>query len=82
MYYVYMLQSEQSGLYYVGIAKEVERRLKEHNRGKSKFTKGHIPFKLIYQEGPFETSEARKREKYLKSTAGKKFLRKIGVCSV
>jgi hypothetical protein len=38
-----------------------------------------MPYELIYQEGPYETAEARKREKYLKSTAGKNFLRKIGV---
>jgi hypothetical protein len=34
---------------------------------------------LVYQEGPFETLEARKREKYLKSTAGKNYLRKQGI---
>jgi hypothetical protein len=38
-----------------------------------------MPYRLVYQEGPFETLEARKREKYLKSTAGKNFLRKQGV---
>ena len=38
-----------------------------------------MPYKLMYQEGPYGTAEARKREKYLKSTAGKNFLRKLGI---
>jgi putative endonuclease len=80
-YYVYFLRSDKDGTTYVGIANDVFSRLKEHNRGKSKYTKGHIPYHLVYQEGPYDTAEARKREKYLKSTAGKNFLRKIGVIS-
>lgn len=67
------------GTTYVGMATDVLVRLRDHNRGKSRFTRGHMPYKLIYQEGPYETAEAREREKYLKSTAGKNFLRKIGV---
>ena len=71
MYYVYILKSEPSGLFYTGMAKDVEVRLKEHNRGKSKFTRGHMPWKLVYEEGPFEGKEARKREKVLKQTEAK-----------
>ena len=78
-YFVYFLRSEKDGTTYVGMAKDVQVRLEEHNRGKSKFTRAHMPYKLIYQEGPYETAEARKREKYLKSTAGKNFLRKLGI---
>ena len=56
----------------MGMAKDVDHRLSEHNSGRSKFTKGHFPFELIYQEGPFESKEARVREKYLKRTDVKK----------
>jgi predicted GIY-YIG superfamily endonuclease len=66
MYYIYLLKSLSSGVYYVGMAKDIQMRLKEHNSGKSRYTKGHQPFELIYQEGPFATVEAREREKYLK----------------
>ncbi len=66
MFYVYLLKSLSSGVYYVGIAKDIQVRLKEHNSGKSIFTKGHLPFELVYQEGPYPTEEARKREKQLK----------------
>ena len=47
MYYVYILKSEKSGIYYTGIAKNVELRLVNHNKGKSRFTKGHLPWKII-----------------------------------
>jgi len=80
-YYVYFLRSDKDGTTYVGMAKDVEVRLAEHNRGKSTYTKGHMPYQLIYEEGPYESVEARKREEYLKSTAGKNYLRKIGVLS-
>ena len=64
-------KSLKSKLHYTGIAKDVEARLRDHNRGKSKFTKGHLPWKLVYVEGPFETSVARRREKELKRTEEK-----------
>ena len=70
MYYVYILESLKSKLHYTGIAKDVEVRLRDHNRGKSKFTKGHLPWKLVYIEGPYETAVARQREKELKRTKG------------
>ncbi len=72
MYYVYLIQSLKDGSFYVGMAKDVEARLTEHNRGKSKYTKGHIPYRLLYQEGPYPSEEAREREKYLKRTDVKK----------
>jgi len=57
------------------MTKDVLARLNEHNRGKSKFTKGHLPWTLVYKEGPYETKEARKLEKYYKTSSGKEKLR-------
>jgi len=71
MFYVYLLKSIKSGLLYTGMTTNVESRIKEHNAGKSKFTKGHIPWVLVYREGPFERLEARTREKQLKRTEEK-----------
>ncbi len=51
-------------------------RLKEHNSGKNRFTKGHLPWKIIYTEIHPDWVTARAREKYLKSAAGKKWLTK------
>ena len=76
---VYVLKSESSGIYYVGMSKDVNIRLKEHNAGKTKFTKGHRPWEIIYTESYEDWETGRKREKYLKSSAGKKWLRKRGL---
>ena len=61
------------------MALDVNKRLEEHNNGKSKFTKGHTPWKIIYHEVVGEAKDAREKEKYFKSKAGKNFLRKINV---
>jgi predicted GIY-YIG superfamily endonuclease len=58
------------------MAKDVEIRLFEHNHGKNRFTKGHLPWKIIYSEIHPNWEQARVREKYLKSHAGKKWLKK------
>jgi putative endonuclease len=76
-YYVYLLESEIDGIWYVGLSANVEQRLKQHNSGKSKFTKGHIPWKLLYKEKVGALDEARKKEKYYKSSSGKRRLKKI-----
>ena len=76
MVYVYVLQSLEFDQFYVGMTKDVEIRLKEHNAGKSKYTKSYRPWKLVYKEECDDWEDGRKREKYLKSTAGKNWLRK------
>ena len=71
MFYVYILKSIKSGILYTGMTKSIDSRLEEHNSGKSKFTKGHMPWQLLYKEGPFGTADARIREKQLKRTEEK-----------
>jgi putative endonuclease len=74
MFFVYVLYSERLNKRYVGSSKDIVYRLNEHNKGKSKFTKTGIPWKLIYNESYPTLSEARKREVFLKSGVGRKFL--------
>ncbi|MFT6851209.1 MAG: putative endonuclease [Sphingobacteriales bacterium] len=74
---VYALFSLHSRIYYVGISKNPADRLLQHNAGKSKFTKGHIPWELIYSETHADYPSARKKEKYYKSAGGKKKLKSI-----
>gem|GEM_PF-1562811 len=50
MWYVYVLRSQKNGKIYVGMSQDIDRRLAEHNSGKSKFTSGHLPWKLVYSE--------------------------------
>jgi predicted GIY-YIG superfamily endonuclease len=74
---VYAIKSHVNGDIYVGMSKDVERRLNEHNQGNNRYTKGLRPWSLIYQEQQPSWSEARVREKYLKSGIGKEFLKKM-----
>ena len=75
-FFVYVIKSVSHGNLYVGMTQNIENRLLEHNRGKSTYTKSFMPWKLIYFEGLNSRLEARAREKYLKTTTGKNFLRK------
>jgi len=77
MFTVYAIKSESDGRIYVGFTDCVERRIKEHNAGKTKSTKGFIPWKLIFTENCDNRELARKREKYFKSGCGKEYLKKI-----
>ena len=77
MYFVYAIQSERDGRIYVGMCADIKVRLNEHNAGKTKSTKGFIPWKLIYKEELINRIEARKREIYLKSGIGKEFLKSL-----
>ncbi len=74
---VYVLESMKDKATYVGMALNAQIRLKEHNTGKNRYTKAHIPWKIIYTEQFTDWAAARTREKYLKSTAGKNWLRKL-----
>ena len=74
MYYVYVLWSEKLQKRYIGCTADVEKRIGEHNRGCNKFTKGGIPWILVYQEEFTSKREALKREKFLKSGVGRAWL--------
>lgn len=75
MFTVYILQSIKDKKTYVGSTNNFERRFKQHNTGKSKSTKYRAPFALLFKE-EFETSvEAKKREIWWKSGAGRRKLK-------
>ena len=59
---------------YVGITSNLEDRLSRHNDGRSHATRSFAPFRLIHKENYSNMLEARKREKFLKSGFGRKFL--------
>ena len=74
MYYVYILKM-CNNQFYTGFTKDLRTRIKAHNSGKVKSTKLRRPLELIHYEAYKIESDARRREKYLKSSEGKKFLR-------
>ncbi len=74
---MYILQSEKDGRYYIGSTDNIEERVRRHNKGYSRYTKGKGPFKLVYKEDYNTRSEAKKREYYLKSLKSRIALEKL-----
>ena len=74
-YYVYILRSIKDGKWYTGFTADLRKRFTQHNN-KSTYTKGRGPFELIYYEAYKNKTDARSREKQLKSGQGKGYLKK------
>jgi len=73
-YYVYILLLANKQLY-TGFTAELDRRIKEHKDGKVKSAERRRPLELIHVERYCLESDARRREKFLKTTEGKRLLR-------
>ena len=73
-YYVYVLESLKDEKRYIGYSNNLKKRLEEHRKGLSFSTKFRLPFKLIYFEGCLNEEDAKRREQYLKTTQGRRFL--------
>ena len=58
----------------MGYTENIEKRFAEHNSGKCKYTSGRMPWEIIHTEEFMEKSNAMKREKFLKSGQGRKYL--------
>ncbi len=76
MYFIYVLYSVDYDRFYIGLTVDCERRLGEHNGGKSSSTKAFTPWIILHTEEYLTRGEARIREKYLKSAAGRKWRKK------
>ncbi len=77
MHFVYVLKSSKDGRFYVGMTTNVEKRVAEHNDGRTKSTKGFIPWELFFVEKFSTRVEARSREKYLKGGSGKEYIKRL-----
>ena len=75
IYFVYVLKSLSRSYLYVGLTNNLARSFKQHQLGKEKTTTPYRPFMLIYKETVQSRSEARQREKYLKSGSGKEWIK-------
>ena len=77
MFTVYVLFSEVFDKIYVGFTSDINARLIAHNHAKNKgWTRRYQPWKIIYQEDFKAKLDAMKREKELKSSRGRNFIRK------
>lgn len=70
---VYALYSPGFKRFYVGSAIDIEKRVAEHNRGKTKSTRPFKPWLLVFTESFRTIEEARLREKYFKTAAGRRW---------
>ena len=76
-YFVYILQSERDGSFYVGHTADLEERINRHNQGRSLYTRGRLPWRLIYQEVFDSRSDAMKREQEIKSKKDRAYLMQL-----
>jgi putative endonuclease len=74
LFRIYVLRSLQSKRYYVGSSEDVEKRLQEHNAGKSKSTRVGAPWELIHTESFKTRSEAVLRERQIKARGIARYL--------
>ncbi len=75
MHYVYVLRSASGDGFYIGYSANLQKRFEQHAKGDAFATSCRGPWKLIYYEAYLEQPDALGRERYLKSGAGRRFLR-------
>ena len=74
-YFTYVLLCEKTGTFYTGATENLERRLDQHNKGEVYYTKNRLPIKLVYFEACLSRDDAFRREKYLKTGMGKRYIK-------
>jgi putative endonuclease len=75
MEYVYVLLSLKDSRFYTGYTENLKQRIEAHRLGKVSATRNRRPVKLVYYEACLDQADALHRERYLKSTWGKRYLR-------
>jgi len=75
MFYAYVLKSVKHDYFYKGHCQNLQIRLTEHNAGMTSSIKPYIPFEIVYFEEFSTREEAVKREKYFKTSAGRRYLK-------
>ncbi|HRW98266.1 MAG: GIY-YIG nuclease family protein [Lewinellaceae bacterium] len=77
MFYVYIIQSQLDGSFYIGQSADLEKRLTQHNHGETRTTSKKRPWKLVYSESFDSRSEAIKREHFLKKQRNRQFYQRL-----
>lgn len=76
-YYVYLLQSIKNQSLYIGYTTDLRKRLEKHNRGLNVSTKAYRPWQFIHCEAYRNKDDAKRREKYLKTSQGSRLLKRM-----
>jgi putative endonuclease len=74
-FYTYVLMCEKTGTFYTGCTNNLQQRIEQHNKGEVWHTKCRLPVKLIYFEACLNKDDAYRRERYLKTGMGKRYLK-------
>ena len=69
VYRVYVLQNS-ADKFYIGVTEDVQRRIKQHNSGGSRWTKGKGPWILVWKSPELSLGDARRLENLLKRQKG------------
>ena len=77
MYYVYIIKSLKDDSYYIGHTSDLNKRITEHNRGKSKYTKVKKPWHIIYSETFDTRKDAMQRELEIKKRKSRTYIEKL-----
>ena len=75
MRYTYVLSSEKDGRFYIGTTRDLRSRLKQHEQGRVTSTVYRRPLHLAYYEAGHSADDAYRRERYLKSGRGGRYLK-------
>ena len=65
MYYTYVLKSQKDDKLYIGYTSDLQKRFKEHQKGKVKSTKHRRLLELIFYEAFKNKKDAMRRQKYV-----------------
>jgi putative endonuclease len=76
-WFVYVLQSETDGSYYIGSTYDVTWRLWRHNDGWTFSTKSKRPWRVVYIEEYPTKHEALRREQAIKRMKSRKYIEKL-----
>ncbi len=77
MNYVYILRSRLTGRYYIGSTNDINRRIIEHNAGKTVSLRGHVPLDIVFRKEYATLLEARRMEMRLKKKKSRVILEAI-----
>jgi putative endonuclease len=76
MVYTYVLLSEKDGEWYTGSTRDLRVRVRQHAEGRVRSTASRRPLTVIYYEACMNLVDAFRRERFLKTGKGKRFLKK------
>ena len=76
-YYVYVIRSYETGRYYTGYTRNPGVRLRQHNDGWTRSTKGGIPWEIVHLESFSDKASALRREREIKARRSHKYIAQL-----